>query len=278
MKCYQICEDGLLIKDTSSFNPAHIFECGQVFSYEKKDDVFYSFPQDKLAIIRPADEGYFIETKDIEFFINYLDLDRDYENVKNQLLQFPILKEAINFGSGIRILNQDIFETVISFIISANNNIKRIQLILNNLRKALGKSLGQGFYAFPEYSELKQQDENFFKQMGTGYRAKYLKNVLNQICPEQLKEWAHLPTKSLREKLLGLSGVGPKVADCILLFGFKRQDVFPVDTWIYKCYNHFYTPLNNRETIRQNLVKEFGSLSGYAQQYLFYYQRDFIKH
>ena len=113
--------------------------------------------------------------------------------------------------------------------------------------------------------------------MGTGYRAGYLYKVLREITPEMLSAFASLPTDKLRASLIALSGVGPKVADCVMLFGYNRFDVFPVDTWIVKMYNMFYAPQDKREQIAKNLVDEFGELSGYAQQYLFYYQRSFIK-
>ena len=116
-------------------------------------------------------------------------------------------------------------------------------------------------------------DEEFFVKIGAGYRAKYLYNVLRQINLEKLEEFKALPTAQLREELIKLSGVGPKVADCILLFGYHRGDVFPVDTWIYQMYNKYYQHLENREQIRRNLTKQFGDLAGYAQQYLFFYQR-----
>jgi len=161
---------------------------------------------------------------------------------------------------------------LISFIISANNNIKRIQLILSRLRKVLGENMGE-YHAFPSYETLLKTNEEFFKEIGCGYRASYLYKVLRQITPRDLYEWRELPTPELRKKLIGLSGVGPKVADCIMLFGYSRQDVFPVDTWIAQMYNKFYKNETNRNKIRENLVKEFKDLSGYAQQYLFFYMR-----
>ena len=273
---YEIFKNGILINDKKSFNPQHIFECGQVFCYKKIGNTFLSFPKNKFAKIVENKNDYFIETKDISFFVNYFDLKTNYEDIKKQLLHFPIMIEPLKYGYGIRILKQDLFETLISFIISANNNIKRIQLILNNIRKNLGNKIFDDIYSFPNYEILSEQDENFFVKMGAGYRAKYIVNVLKQISPQRLTEFKSLDTLSLRNELIKLSGVGPKVADCILLFGYNRQDVFPVDTWINKCYNQFYYPTFNREKIRENLVKQFGFLSGYAQQYLFYYQRSLL--
>lgn len=270
---YKKFEDKIIIFDKNDFNPQHILECGQVFCFEKAGDEYWVYPEDKFARVQEKEECYVIETDDVDYFENYFDLKRDYDLIKSKLSSFKLLKEPISFGYGIRILNQNLFETLISFIISANNNIKRIKLILNNLRKNLGKNVENGIFSFPSYEKLKECDEEFFKKMGAGYRASYLVKVLNQINPQVLEEKKSLATKELRNYLISLAGIGPKVADCILLFGFKKEDVFPVDTWINQMYNQFYRQENNREIIRKNLVDEFGKLSGYAQQYLFYYQR-----
>lgn len=267
-------KDCIKILDKKEFNPEHILECGQVFCYEKREEGYVVFPGDKFASIEETKEGYLIKTDSPDYFINWFDLDKNYYEIKSSLSKFKILDKPIQFGYGIRILNQDLFETLISFIISANNNIKRIKLILGNLRRSLGDKKGD-YFSFPSYEKLKTCDETFFKKMGAGYRASYLVKVLSQISPEVLEEYKTLSTTSLRTKLIELSGVGPKVADCVLLFGFHCGDVFPVDTWIHQMYNEYFQPLENREVIRNNLVDMFGNLSGYAQQYLFFYQRSY---
>lgn len=255
------------------FNIEHILECGQVFCYKREGNVYEVFPLDKIAFVVEQDDCVIIQTEDVDFFENYFDLKSDYASIKQNLAKFSIMKDPLKFGYGLRILNQDLFETLISFIISANNNIKRIKLILNRLRENLGKKICDGVYSFPSYQELYNCSETFFKQMGLGYRSNYIYKVLRQIDPNELSSLKELPSSELKEKLLKLSGVGPKVADCIMLFGFHRGDVFPVDTWIHKMYNSYYSPLDNRQQIRKNLVSEFKDLSGYAQQYLFFYQR-----
>lgn len=270
-------ENFIEIEDKSQFNTEHILECGQVFCYEKKNNKYVVFPEDKYAEIIEENGKTRIYTEDVDYFINWFDLDNDYNKIKSELAQHTIMHEPIKFGYGIRILKQNPFETLISFIISANNNIKRIKLILNNIRNAIGENVGSGDYkSFPSFDRLLECSQEFFKTMGAGYRADYLYKVIRQITPSELYDMQSLSTKDLRAKLILLSGVGPKVADCVLLFGFNRFDVFPVDTWIVQMYNKFYTPLQNREKISQNLVNEFGYLAGYAQQYLFYYQRSFV--
>lgn len=268
---YQIEGNIIKIYSKEQFNPQHILECGQVFCYDKIDGKYIVFPGDKYAEISEKSDFYEIKVsknKDIDYFINFFDLKTDYDEIKKQLSKFDILKEPLKFGYGIRILNQDLFEIMISFIVSANNNIKRISLILNNLRRELGEN-----NSFPTYEKLFACNEDFFKKMGAGYRASYLYKVLRQITPKKLEEMKVLPTQELQNQLISLSGIGPKVADCIMLFGFHKGDVFPVDTWIHQMYNQYFSPLENRQIIRKNLVNQFGDLSGYAQQYLFYYQR-----
>ena len=263
----------IVVHDKSQFNIEHILECGQVFCFDKRGDDYIVFPQDKVAILSEKDDCVEIVTKHVEFFADYFDLDTDYNQIKSKLSKFEIMKKPLDFGYGIRILKQDLFECLISFIISANNNIKRIKLILGNLRKNLGDEIGDGVYSFPSFEKLQSCNQEFFKSMGAGYRAAYLEKVCSQITPELLDDWRKLDTPSLRKNLISLSGVGPKVADCVLLFAYHRSDVFPVDTWINQMYNQYFSPLENREKISRNLVETFGNLAGFAQQYLFYYQR-----
>lgn len=269
---YEKIEKKLKIFDKDSFNPEHILECGQIFSYEKTDDGYIVYSTNKKAQIIECKDCYLIETDDAEYFENFFDLKTDYSKIKSKLKKCEILKKPIKFGYGIRILKQGLFETLISFIVSANNNIKRIKMILNNLRAKFGKKMC-GYFAFPTHKQLLKATEKDFTDAGAGYRSKYLYDVLRQIDEKTLDGWKDLPTKELRSKLIKLSGVGPKVADCVLLFGYGRGDVFPVDTWIAQMYNKFYKSLESRERIRENLTAEFGQFSGYAQQYLFYYMR-----
>lgn len=269
---YEITEEGIYIKDKSQFNPEHTLECGQVFCFEKVGDSFIVYPQDKYAEIMSYKDGYLIKTTSPQYFIDYFDLKRDYNKIKENLLKFEIMKKSIEFGYGIRILNQDLFEVLVSFIISANNNIKRIKMILNNFRLRLGK--GEGKYkSFPSLEDFSACDEQFFRSCGAGYRASYLVKLFKTISVEDLEHFRKLDTLALQKQLIALSGVGPKVADCVMLFGYKRGDVFPVDTWINKVYNQYFSVCSNRAKIRVDLIEKFGQLSGYAQQYLFYYQR-----
>lgn len=270
---YILEKDKILIFGKEDFNPEHILECGQIFSFFKdQTENYIVMSMDKCARILEKENGFVIETKNPEYFEGFFDLKMDYSQIKNKLSRFEILKAPIEYGYGIRILKQDLFETLISFIVSANNNIKRIKLILNRIKEKYGSRM-DGFFAFPTRQQLLAASEQDFFELGAGYRAKYLFEVLRQVDEVELEEWRSLPTRELRKKLVSLMGVGPKVADCVLLFGYARQDVFPVDTWIEQMYDRFYTHLDNRERVRENLIAEFGDLSGYAQQYLFFFMR-----
>lgn len=275
---YKILDNVIRIEGKKDFNIRHILDCGQIFAYQ--NNIVYS--NQDVAVISETEKGFDIYCSDCYYFENFFDLKTDYSKIKDKLKKEKLLKKPIEFGNGIRILKNDIFEVMISFIISANNNIKRIQLILSKLREALGKKCENFFknldmkieyYAFPTYEKLLSVDEQFFIDIGCGYRAKYLYNFLRQISMEEISNWKNLSTEELKSKLISLSGIGPKVADCILLFGYAKMDVFPVDTWINQMYNQYFEPSNNRLLIRKNLVSRYKDLSGYAQQYLFYYQR-----
>jgi len=274
---YEITSVGIKVYDKNDFNPQHILDCGQVFCYEKVGNKYIVYPQNYYAEIEECKDFYLIKTENVDFFVDYFDLNVNYSQIKHKLNVFDIMKKPVEFGSGIRILNQDLFETLISFIISANNNISRIKSILNKIRTSLGEKINNEIYSFPDYEKLKEQTEEFFVSCGAGYRAKYLVKVLSQITPKDLEGWKTYDTITLRKKLISLAGVGPKVADCILLFGYHRGDSFPVDTWIAQMYNQYFNKTDNREFIRRDLVDKFGNLSGYAQQYLFYYTRELNK-
>lgn len=269
---YTVGKNYLEIFDKNDFNLQHILECGQIFSYFKKDDFYIVLSKDKKAEISERKTSYYIKTDDPIYFESFFDLKTDYSDIKNRLLKIEMMKEPINHGYGIRILKQDLFEMLIAFIISANNNIKRIQMILNRIREKFGTNMGD-YYSFPTQKQLLKATESDFVGFGAGYRAKYLYKVVRQVDDDVLNEWKNLPTKELRAKLIDLAGVGPKVADCVLLFGYGRGDVFPVDTWIHQMYNKSFENLDDRTKIRKNLIEMFGELSGYAQQYLFYYIR-----
>lgn len=271
---YKLQKNKIIITGLSDFNTKHILECGQVFRFKELDKSTYSIiSKDKKALVKSYENRVEIETEDVEYFINYFDLNVDYSKIKKALSNFAELDKPLKFGYGIRILKQDLFESIISFIISANNNIKRIQSIIEKICKSVGYQIGD-YYAFPTLEQLSTLSEQDFKNFGAGYRSEYLYKTIRLLQKVNLEELKNLSTQELKEFLLTLFGVGPKVADCILLFGCYKQDVFPVDTWIAKVYHDVFGGETNRVKISKQLVDRYGKLSGYAQQYLFYSKRE----
>lgn len=271
---YSTLDNKILIFDKSQFCPKHIMECGQLFRFwfDEKTNSYKVVSGNRLATLVEYKDRVEVETDDIPYFINYFDLDRDYNIIKEKIKDNVFVKTAIDSCEGLRILRQDLLETIISFIVSANNNIKRIKLILNRMAENAGENMGD-YFAFPTYEQLKDKDENFFASIGAGYRAKYLKKFLIQYKDFKKANYAVLATDELRKKLIELAGVGPKVADCILLFAYNRTDSFPVDTWMEKAYFDFFCKQKRtRPEIAKYFVKKYGDLSGFAQQYLFYYK------
>lgn len=274
---YKLLKDRILIEDMTEFNPKHIFECGQIFRYKKLENEDYIvFSADKFATVKNCNGHYEIFSQDLQYFENFFDLKRDYKAIKSKLsTQNQTLKLATEFGSGIRILNQNPTETIFSFIISANNNIKRIQSLVEKLSAKCGKNMGD-YHAFPTLDEILTLSVDDLKAMGMGFRAKYIYDTARILKSCDFEKWTDLDTEHLLIELQKLSGVGPKVADCVALFGFHKTDSFPVDTWVEKIYNCYFSkvPEKNRNKIHKNLLEMFGLDSGYAQQYLFYYKRE----
>lgn len=273
---YTIEKNLIRVKNDEFFNPIDTVTCGQLFRYKVDGENVTVFSKNKMAKIVKTDSGYDIFTNDPKYFVNYLDFDRNYGIIYTKLIDKGLILQCCDYSKGIRILNQDLVETIISFIISANNNIPRIQKIIERLSKELGENMGE-YYAFPTLDALSQVDEDFYKSIGAGYRAKYLVETSRELKNLDIESWRGLPTSELLKNLSKLMGVGPKVADCIALFGYHKEDVFPVDTWIKKVYNTYFGVSNDPKLIRKELTDRFGNLSGYMQQYLFFYQRELDK-
>lgn len=280
------------LKNVKSFELRDIFECGQCFRWNKQEDGSYTgvFKNNVLNVKKNKDEIIFegiCENEIQQTVENYFDLNRNYEKIKEQLSKIDQnMKKSIEYGNGIRILNQDLWETIISFIISANNNIPRIKGIIERLSEKYGDEIKykeNKYYTFPTPEQLKNVTVEEYRKLGLGFRDIRLyettKMVLNkQVDIENIKNNPN--TIEVREELLKLSGVGPKVADCILLFSnLKRFEVFPIDVWVRRVMNDLYIKNEdetkvNKKQIEKIANEKFGDLAGLAQQYLFYWRRE----
>ena len=280
------------ISNIDSFELKDIFDCGQCFRWNEQQDGSYTgvFGENVLNVSKVGNDVVFkgICKENIKETVeNYFDLNRDYQKIKNQLMQIDEnMKKSVEYGQGIRILNQDLWETIISFIISANNNIPRIKGIIERLSKKYGKEIewnNTKYYTFPTAKALKDVTVQEYRELGLGFRDIRLYETTHMILDKKvdLESMNNNPnTMEVREQLLSLSGVGPKVADCILLFSdLKRFEVFPIDVWVRRVMNDLYIHNEdeakvNKKQIEKIAQEKFGDLAGLAQQYLFYWRRE----
>ena len=284
-------EQKYIIEKQDSFELKDIFECGQCFRWNENEDGSYTgvINNGVLNVEKQGEKIIFtgMLEKDLKEVVRfYFDLDRNYEEIKMQLSNIDkYLKTSVEYGKGIRILNQDLWETIISFIISANNNIPRIKGIIERISKKYGTEIewnGEKYYTFPTPKQLEKATVEDLRGLGTGFRDIRIYETTQKVLSGEfnLKEVQNKDTLSARDELLKLSGVGPKVADCILLFStLKRFDVFPIDVWVRRVMNELYIKNEDETKVSKNEIskiakKKFGNLEGLAQQYLFYWKRE----
>ena len=273
------------LKNVCDFDLAQTLECGQCFHFVKLDENDYVLTAKGrlLHVSQQADTVTFYDTEEDEYvnvWKDYFDMDRDYSEIKNKLLEKDDkLKDAIESMWGVRILNQDFFETLISFIISQNKQIPHIKKIVADISAKFGTYKGTyggtDMYTFPTLEQLVNASEEDFKELKTGFRAPYImdairRNMAGQFDENELKNMEY---DSCIKELMTIKGVGEKVANCVSLFGLGKKEAFPVDVWIKRIMETMYfdgvdTP---KDKIAAFAKEQFGELGGFAQQYLFYY-------
>ena len=285
-------EQKYIIKNCNTFELKDIFECGQCFRFNKQEDESYTgIVGNNVINVKKVDNEIHIKSvgqDNLEKLVtDYFDLNRDYEQIKDKLSKIDEnMEKSISYGKGIRILNQDLWETIISFIISANNNIPRIKGIIDRMSERYGRKIifeGKDYYTFPTVEELSKASVEDLRALGLGFRdvrvyetTRMIKN--KEVDLEQLKNEKDF--NKVRNTLLTLPGVGPKVADCILLFStLKRWEAFPIDVWVRRVMNELYIKNPDetkvkKEEIEKIAYEKFGNLAGIAQQYLFYWKRE----
>lgn len=275
----------IVIKDIRDFNLTHIFDCGQCFRWNKEEDGSYTgVVKNKVINVKQVGSQVVfsnVSKDDYTLIKDYFDLDTDYAEIKNKVNTDDIMAKAIKFGEGIRILNQDEWETMISFMISANNRIPMIKKVIENLSSCYGDFIGsyrgRDYYSFPTAEQLSIVPVEKIQECKAGFRSPRLKEAALRFLNE--KEIIYnLKNKSYDEGLDYLksyAGIGDKVANCILLFSMKQFDTFPVDVWVRRVMQELYVDKSTKDAdIRKFAENKFGNFSGYAQQYLFYYARE----
>ncbi|WP_425538181.1 DNA-3-methyladenine glycosylase family protein [Microaceticoccus formicicus] len=280
-------EGNKVIFSHDEFHPKHILECGQAFRWYKEEDESYTLIAfNRVINVKNIDGNVIINgTNEVEFkelWYSYFDLETDYRKIKSELPINEDLIAASEYGYGIRILNQDIYETIISFIISANNMIPRIKGSIEKISNLYGEKIGEDenrqYYSFPKKEILANANPlDLREKCRVGFRDVRIVEASRMLLQPDFAEnkLRELSTTELRKKLIELPGVGPKVSDCIMLFAFGRSEVFPVDVWIKRVMETLFI---NKEVKPKEVVEYanalFGKNAGYAQQYLFYYGRD----
>ena len=280
-----------IIKDVKSFEPKHIFECGQCFRWNLEEDSSYTgVVGENVLNVKKENNNITIKglcSGNIKTICEeYFDLNTNYEDIKLKLSKVDNnMNVSIEYGDGIRILKQDPWEALISFIISANNNIPRIKGIIEKISKKYGRKIKwneKEYYTFPTPSELSNASIKDLRELGLGFRDlrvfETTKMINNKEIELDLLEKVE-DVNSLREQLLKFPGVGPKVADCIMLFSMKKYEVFPIDVWVKRVMIELYFADSskrepNNKKILEFAKEKFGNLAGLAQQYLFFWRRE----
>lgn len=251
------------------------FNCGQCFRWNKSEDEYVGVVNSKIVIAKQIENGFTLEgdhvDNDIDFWINYFDLKFNYSIIEKDVIKYPYAYESYIKGKGIHILKQDPWEVIVSFIISANNNIGRIKGIIEKLCERYGKEIrykGITSHSFPSVNDITAASVEDLQFLHSGYRDKYLLRLFNNKDMD-FYSFNKYNDDELCKELLKIKGIGPKVANCIMLFGFSRYSSFPKDVWIKRVIQeHFGNDFDERE---------LGQYAGIIQQYLFHNARNHSK-
>lgn len=264
-------ENNIIVDGVKCLDLDLTLDCGQAFRWERQGDGSYKGIAGSrfLHIAKDGDSLVFYDTDEESFYsfwVDYFDLEKDYEAICDRLREDELLSSTIDEYYGIRILNQNSWEALCSFVISQQNNIKRIKLIISRLCEAYGDEIADGYYSFPSAQRLSKLSVEDFEALGTGYRAKYLEKLAKDVANKtiDLDYIQSLPLAEAKRELLKIYGVGEKVANCALLFGMRFYECFPLDVWMKRVMK-FYP---------NGLPKCFDGIQGIAQQYLFYWARN----
>jgi len=260
------------IKGLEIFDLKNTLDCGQAFRWETDENGLWSgIAFNNYLKLSKNDDGTIVlyDTSEEDFnniWRDYFDLDRNYDEIIEAVKDNEILKKAAEFGQGIRVLNQEPWETLCSFIISQNNNIKRIKGIIKTLCENFGEKI-EGGYTFPDAKKISECTLDDLAILRAGFRGKYILDAANKVANGEinLALLSKIPLDEARNELMKIKGVGPKVADCALLFSHKQSCAFPKDVWIKRAMEVLFGG---------ELPKEAEPYAGIIQQYIFFYARE----
>lgn len=267
------------IKLNKPFNLDNTVTCGQIFRFYKQEDNSYDIILNDRVINIIQDNKYLIvksnDEEDLEKKIfDYFDLNTDYSSIDEFLIKKDKkIESAVTFSKGLTMIKQEPFETIMEYIISANNSVPSISNAVNNISKKYGEKVifnEKEYYLFPSYIDLKNVTIDEYRMCKVGFRDKYLYNIVQKLnnCEFDLNKINELDTISSLDYLMENNGIGPKVASCILLFSYKKYDVFPIDTWVKKIMKDRYN-IEGEKNIREFSKNMYGEYCGLAIQYLF---------
>lgn len=272
MFSYKFENNNIYLSGISDFDLPHTLDCGQAFRWEEKENgKWCGVAFNRYLELEKLNDGLIVlyNTTEEDFnniWCDYFDLERDYGSIIEAIGGNEILKNAAEFGKGIRVLNQEPWETLCSFIISQNNNIKRIKGIISRLCENFGEDLG-GYYSFPTAQKIASLTLDDLAVLRSGFRAKYILDAAKKVSSGEvdLAALSSLSCDEARNELMKITGVGPKVADCALLFSHKHIDAFPKDVWIKRAMAVLFDG---------ELPPEAVPYAGIVQQYIFFYARE----
>lgn len=262
------------------FNLKHTLNCGQSFGWEKKGEWFCDFFEDHMILIKQKDD-YLIVDSDInpkKFILRTFRLDDDLKKIYSEISKDEFMKNLTKKFSGLRIMRQEPFRCLISYVCSANSNIPNIRRMVNNLSRKFGNRIefrGYSMHTFPSPEKLAKASLDELKKYKLGFRAKYIHKISRMIANKEFDLRLKSDYPESKKQLMNLPGVGEKVADCVLLFAYERLEAFPVDVWVRRAMTKHYFDdkrVSDRR-IREFAREYFGKYAGYAQEYLFYNER-----
>ena len=271
------------MKDKFEINIDDTINSGQVFLWKKIDSKWHGVNGKKILILKDKLD---VKSKDIHNFFRF---DDDFQGIKKKLSKDKVMKKAINNFPGMRILRQDPFQCYISFIVSSNSNIPNIQTRLQKLSQKFGEKMiidKNEFFLFPKPEKLANASINEIAKCGLGYRTKYVKKAAiavnkGMIDFSTLKKQDY---QEARDSLCQVFGIGKKVADCILLFSLEKLEAVPLDRWVLRILQKYYSKEFQISTktitektydeLHNKIVDHFGEYAGYGQQFLFKNERD----